>query len=236
MKKVVNPCICSTYYGDAQAYAKITYEDGKLSICGVVGPKSNGDCKGSAGQCVKAIRNGRPGTDWDEEMLQKFCDIWDRWHLNDMNPCCEHQRELGWMEKAREKVTLYHFRLKREVRDAQKEAEKAAIAALKAGKPFYPTKEQTRVANLAYSIVTSDVYAPEEYEPKKPLYSGDTGPTETKALGWLRPEDHPEGLLCRPCPVCGYKYGTSWQKEGVPQEVIDWLFSLPNTRVKPAWV
>lgn len=236
MKKVVNPCICSTYYGDAQAYAKITYEGGNLSICGVVGPKSNGDCKGSAGQCVKAIRSGRPGTDWDEEMLQKFCDIWDRWHLNDMNPCCEHQRELGWMEKAREKVTLYHFRLKREVRDAQKEAEKAAIAALKAGKPFYPTKEQTRVANLAYSIVTSDVYAPEEYEPKKPLYSGDTGPTETKALGWLRPEDHPEGLLCRPCPVCGYKYGTSWQKEEVPQEVIDWLFSLPNTRVKPAWV
>lgn len=42
--KVVNPCVCSTYYGKANAYAKIEYEGGKLSICGVVGPKRNGDC------------------------------------------------------------------------------------------------------------------------------------------------------------------------------------------------
>lgn len=236
MKKVINPCMCEVYNGRARGFVKIEYDDGRLSLCGVIGPMSNGNAKGSCGQCIDEIREGEPTEGWTREMLDKLCQIWDRWHLNDMNPCCEHQRELGWLEKARENVTLYHFRLKREVCDAQKEAEKAAIAALKAGKPFYPTKEQTRVANLAYSIVTSDAYAPEEYEPKKPLYSGDTGPTETKALGWLRPEEHPEGLLCRPCPVCGYKYGTSWKNEEVPQKVIDWLFSLPDTRVKPAWV
>ena len=101
MKKVVNPCVCSTYCGDAQAYAKIEYENGRLSICGVVGPKRNGDCKGSAGQCVDEIRAGRPGVDWNEEMLQKFCDIWDRWHLNDMRPYCSHMKELGWVEKWR---------------------------------------------------------------------------------------------------------------------------------------
>ena len=44
--KVVNPCVCSTYYGKANAYAKIEYEDGRLSICGVVGPNRNGDCTG----------------------------------------------------------------------------------------------------------------------------------------------------------------------------------------------
>lgn len=219
-----------------RAFAKIEYKNGKLSICGVIAPMKNGNCKGSAGQCVDEIRKGNPIDGWTDEMLQKFCDIWDRWHLNDMNPCCEHQRELGWMKKAKEKVTLYHFRLKREVCNAQKEAEKAAIAALKAGKPFYPTKEQTRIANLAYSIVTSDVYAPEEYEPKKPLYSGDTGSTETKALGWLRPEEHPEGILGKPCPICGYKYGSAWKTEEIPVEIINWLFDLPNSTKNPAWI
>ena len=49
-------------------------------------------------------------------------------------------------------------------------------------------------------------------------------------LGWLKPEEHPEGLLCRPCPVCGYRYGTSWVREEVPQDVIDWL--LFSSRIK----
>ena len=28
--KVVNPCVCSTYYGKANAYAKIEYENGEI--------------------------------------------------------------------------------------------------------------------------------------------------------------------------------------------------------------
>lgn len=38
------------------------------------------------------------------------------------------------------------------------------------------------------------------------------------------------------CPICGYKYGHSWLTEEVPQEVIDWLQSLPDTKIEPAWV
>lgn len=37
---------------------------------------------------------------------------------------------------------------------------------------------------------------------------------------------HPEGLLGKPCPVCGYKYGTAWLKEELPQDVIAYLESL----------
>ena len=40
----------------------------------------------------------------------------------------------------------------------------------------------------------------------------------------------------KPCPVCGYQYGHAWQTEEVPQEVIDWLFNLPESPVVPAWV
>ena len=113
-RKVVNPCQCLVWNqrGTGQylvpAYAKIEYKDGKLSICGVVGPRSNGDCAGSAGQCVEAIREGSPVGYWTAEMLTKFCDIWDKWHLNDMRPYCEHQKALGWDKLATKKVTLYN--------------------------------------------------------------------------------------------------------------------------------
>lgn len=57
-------------------------------------------------------------------------------------------------------------------------------------------------------------------------------------LTWVPESEHPEGLLSRPCPTCGYKYGTKWLTEEVPEDVIAWLFSdaVPVTDVKPAWV
>jgi hypothetical protein len=48
--------------------------------------------------------------------------------------------------------------------------------------------------------------------------------------------EHPEGLLCKPCPVCGYKYGSAWLCEKVPAKVVAWLRALPETDVTPAWV
>ena len=46
----------------------------------------------------------------------------------------------------------------------------------------------------------------------------------------------PNGLLGKPCPVCGYKYGTSWLREDVPEDILDWLANLPPSPVRPAWV
>ena len=45
MKKVINPCMCEVYGGNARGFAKIEYKDGRLSICGVIGPMRNGDRK-----------------------------------------------------------------------------------------------------------------------------------------------------------------------------------------------
>lgn len=39
-------------------------------------------------------------------------------------------------------------------------------------------------------------------------------------LGWIRPDEHPDGLLGKPCPVCDYKYGTAWLTEPLPLEVV----------------
>lgn len=241
MKKVINPCLCDV--GGAvlsRAFCKIEFSaDGRLSISGVIGPMRNGDCKGSAGQCVNEIRAGEPTEGWTADMLQKFCDIWDEWHLNDMRPYCQHQKELGWDKLAGKTVTLYNYTLSREASKKKREAENAALVALKNGETFTPTEEQVKYATLPYGITTHEELtgdARNDYQPSKPLYSGDKGPTEKKILGWLRPSEHPDGILTKPCPVCGYEYGTAWKKEDVPQDVIDFLASLPESKVEPAWV
>jgi hypothetical protein len=59
---------------------------------------------------------------------------------------------------------------------------------------------------------------------------------EKRAAGWVTPDEHPDGLLGKPCPVCGYAYGTAWNKESVPVKVLDWLQNLPDTAITPAWV
>ena len=53
--KVVEPCTCEVNGRNYPAYAKIEFIDGNLSICGVIGPTSNGNCIGSAGQCVDCL-------------------------------------------------------------------------------------------------------------------------------------------------------------------------------------
>lgn len=45
-------------------------------------------------------------------------------------------------------------------------------------------------------------------------------------LGWIRPAEHPHGLLARPCPVCGYGYGTAWRSETIPADVRAELHAL----------
>ena len=243
MKKVINPCKSKAYNrgGEflANAYVEIEYANGRLSIHGVVEPKSNGDAYGSCGQCVDEIRQGIPTEDWTQEMLEKLCNIWDEWHLNDSRPYCHHQKALGWREQAREEITLYHYRLTDEAYKAKQKAEREALNSLKEGKTFVPTKEQSFFANLEYGL---DVYEElsgelaQHYRPKKSLYAGDEGFTKIETRGWVRYDKTDKGILCKPCPVCGYKYGTSWIKEDVPQEIIDWLFALPTTKTKPAWV
>ncbi len=153
-----------------------------------------------------------------------------------MRPYCAHQKSLGWDKLATKKVIIYHYTMTKEALNQKKEAEKAALEALKNGKSFIPTAEQIEYANLSYSKTSYKEISDNRYEPKKSLYAGDKNSTEEKTLGWLHPEEHPDGILCKPCPICGYKYGTAWKKEEIPAEVIDWLFHLPDSPVRPAWI
>lgn len=58
---------------------------------------------------------------------------------------------------------------------------------------------------------------------------------EVKTAGWVRPSEHPDGLLMKPCHVCEYEYGSKWLREEVPGEVLEFLRELPSgTKPDPA--
>lgn len=244
MRKVICPVKCETWTaGDRRprfrGFCEIAYENERLSIHGVIGPMKSGNCRGSAGQCTDSIRKGDPIIEegWTREMVDKFCDIWDRWHLNDMHPACEHQRELGWEEQAREPMFKYHFHLKAEPEKMKRQAEKEAVEHLKKGEPFTPDSEQIFYARLPQFLTQYDPLNDEQAEYYEAYKSGSVyEKPEKTSRGWVRFDEDERGILCKPCPVCGYKYGTAWKHEPVPQDVIDWLFSLPDTPVRPAWV
>lgn len=194
MKKILNP-------GDVMAgnrtvpvplFVKVSITDGRLSITGVEGPKANGDAVGSSGQCrdsLSELVRFNPG--WDAQNVQLLRQVWERWHLNDMRPGCEHQR--------------------------------AGVAAFP-DDPFNGTPWNKR-----------------PIDPAKPLHAygrhaaNQTSPTRNM-LGWVSTKEHAAGLLCRPCPTCGYKYGTRWLKEDLDPEVPKFLSALPESTVTPPWI
>jgi len=59
-------------------------------------------------------------------------------------------------------------------------------------------------------------------------FDGQKSPSWNLA-GWVYPAEHHKGVLCKPCPECGYKYGSEWKTEPVPNNVLEFLASLPET-------
>lgn len=40
------------------------------------------------------------------------------------------------------------------------------------------------------------------------------------------------GLLCEPCPKCGYKYGTAWLFEEIPQPIIEFVKAFAGSQLQ----
>lgn len=241
MNLIINPCTCTVFnYKNIPAFVKISYQEKKLTLSGVVGPMSSGNCRGSCGQIIDEIRTGKPNkaNGWTEEMIVKLCDIWKEWHNNDLHPECEHQKALGWKDIASKCVNIYHWELNLQTVTEKNKLERAAISSLRNGESFTPTAEQVKLSRLPYFLKTCTDTLPEDknnfYKAGKSTWSG--GHVEPKKLGHILPDEHPDGILTKPCPMCGYKYGTAWNTVEVPQEVIDWLFALPKSQRTPAWI
>ena len=231
----------------AGVFCKASIEDGKLSISGVVGPLSSGNALGSCGQIDSSIKEALNAgelsfaPEWSTESVRKLLAVWDVWHLNDMQAGCEHQRSNGWSMEAVRKVKIYQWKLKPEVSAKQSalkdEAIERASSTDSTAQGFGP--EEKRIMRLEYSIKTT---APElagydlKYYEASADKNGYFAHVEEKALGWLSPEEHPEGILGKACEVCGYKYGTAWMKAELPADVVEFIENMPEASRKPVWV
>lgn len=227
--RILNPGHSFPYAGSrkAQIFVKVEYMEGRLSLMGVEGPTRGGNAI-SCGQIgVKSIDGLSKG--WTPEMVATLVTIWDRWHLNDMRAGCEHQRAQDWGSEELEVIT---YKLNHEGWNLRRKAEAAAKVAAMAGEVADLSEEER--ATLAFDLGVKHYHAPDADGPLSGLMEVDK--REKKRAGWTRPDEHPRGVLTKPCPVCGYKYGSAWLREEVPDEVIETLRNMPETTITPAWV
>ena len=155
---------------EGSLWVEMRFDGTRLSISGVIGPRSNGDAFGSCGQIagdLDRIIDYAPG--WDEAKAHELAEIWKTWHLNDMQAGCAHQRGAGWDKR-----------------------------------PIDPRKP-------------TDAYGRH--------FHGQTHDS-WNLLCWVRPDEHPDGLLTKPCDECGYRYGTAWLTVEVPDEILTRLRSF----------
>lgn len=208
-------------------WLKVKWDGARLSISGVEGPKANGDARGSCGQCVEALTGIEPAPGFTRESLRQLRAVWDAWHLNDMRAGCSHQRAM-WnpsrvVEVVSYKLTTEANRLRRDTLEA------AGKAALK-GEAFEPNPTARALAELV-DWFRPRFTPPDADSPLSGCYEVEK--REQKTLGWVKPGEHPDGMLGRPCEVCGYRYGHAWKTEIVPAGVVAFLARLPHEESGP---
>ncbi len=243
--KTINKIV---YIGDEKAYntgrvfCKIKYEPGKegmnLSITGVIGPKSNGDCSGSCGQIHDSINIKHFADGWNAELLERFVSVWREYHLNDMNACTVEMKAAGWDKLAQTPINKYSYIITTESSDRRKALTTECVQNAVNGVTRDLTDEEKRLLRADTSV---DIYA---YElPETPEFLGPwlrkyNDPTshkiEATTLGWVNHKDHPDGLLGK--QLNGFGYGQSWYYHPVPDDVVAFLDSLPESKVMPPWV
>jgi hypothetical protein len=181
----------------------------ELSITGVSGPVPG---QGSEPYTtVDGKRRRAASFGQIREHLEHFfpeCAPYFEWHLNGMNAGCEHQR-AAWdvteqLEVVTYKLTSEMLREKEQIRKAY-EAPGGTL-----------TDEGRAILALPWEVKQ----APDSESVASGRYEVDK--RETKAAGWVRQDEHPRGLLSKPCEVCGYKYGSAWLFRPLPAHVKQW--------------
>lgn len=214
----------------ASIFCKIEFDGERLSIMGVVGPTSNGDAYGSCGQItIPPAETIDLAPAWSPAMVDRFREVWDHWHLNNMRAGCEHQRRVDTTRT----VEVVTYKLTHEALDLRTKTLAAAATAALNSTEFAPSPTARALAELDRWY--ADIHQPPDADsPLSGCY--EVAKRETKAVGWVTRAEHSDGLLSEPCEVCGYKYGTAWLHEDVPPNVLEFLTALPDTDQQPAWV
>ena len=171
----------------------------------------------AGGQCLDDMRPYLKGS----RLFLKIFKLWEKYHLNDMRPYCEHQKALGWDKLASEKIKIYRYKMTGEAIQKRNRAEREAMDAIKTGETYQASAENLKFLSLSYIIETETETLGEDLAQ---LYK--LAEIEEKAKGWTEQKEHSAGILCKPCPVCGYKYGTAWKYEEIGAEDLKTIYEL----------
>lgn len=158
-----------------------------------------------------------------QDRFRKLLDIWDTWHLNGMNAACEHQRKEQWGHK---EIVFNKYKLKDEVWHRQLDLERKTKAQLALNGKVEVTREEQ---DLLFLLWTMEIPQDQLNQKEALLSNYNLEGTEKKTSGWVYPSQHPEGVLTKACPICGYEYGTSWLHEELPKEVIEFVKEFAGT-------
>lgn len=222
-EKVVNPGTVMINHRSRQVFVKIVYTNNRLSITGVEGPTPSGNCYGSCGQI--RLDDVKSNEDWTADKIAELDQIWQTWHLNDMRSHCEHQQKNWNLDKLVE-VTTYGLQV-----NLHKLMQQATWGELTVEQytDFKNVMQQVKPIVIDHKYISDqDAQQLSQYiVPRK---------TELRHINWLRPDEHPEGILTKPCEICGYKYGTAHLMVNVPENILETLISYPDAKIKPAWV
>lgn len=192
-------------------YVEVSYANGRLSLVGNIG-------NDSFGQISKPdfTRFAHP---WNQELAGQLWTIWDRWHLNDMRAGCEHQRNNpSW--DIHKKVTVHKYGWTTDFYKMRRLAEAGKMDA----ESYEEYKMQAELVRECTLGLNSPKY-PQNAKVQDALARGliEEKGTEEKIANWVDYREHPDGLLSKPCPECGYKYSSQWLFEEVPSDVIQWF-------------
>lgn len=164
---------------------------------------NGGMVEGMGGQCLDSIKEAIGDTD---KIFNIIYDMWKKYHLNDMNPDCEHQRtDKEFQEQKNKKIICYKWlHLKPELQKEKEDLAKKIKKELSENGKINLNQREKYIYNLKKCLYNHiGEYDTQIYQHKKE-------DVEYKTANWVDWNTHEDGLLLKPCPVCGYKYGSTW--------------------------
>lgn len=234
MKRILMPG--TTEYGHLYITVEITQKKNNpgptLSIVGVEGPKSDGNAKGSCGQCIDALSNIINYSDgWTPKMVSELRSIWRQWHLNDMRPGCEHVQppEDGT------RISVVSYRPSDRFYFYEKSFKDAAVSGPRHPDEYAKYKEISDKVNKFCYWTSPPFKTREEYKALERELLDDSwiriDKVESSYPGHVWFQQHDDALLLKPCPICGYKWGSGWRFEPLPNDVLKKLMSYPSASI-----
>lgn len=152
--------------------------------------------------------------------------LWNLYHLNDMHPDCEHQRaDIAFQQQKQQQIIVYKWL---HLHDEIAKEKRSVTEFIKTELTTHGTVTLNNRQHFLYNLEDCIYNHVGEYD--KTLYSHKDNEIEYKTLNWISVNEHEKGLLSKPCPVCGYKYGSSWIYAPIPADDEKIICDLLNNK------